>query len=423
MSKKLRLTVIAISIWTVLQTIFHAFWVIYSYLLTICQIKPTYYDVVFVYLTYFYRQSCGDINITNEAFFLNSNTEYESSYSNETVADTLYAFLKATLAIGKLPEQSSAASRTSIYLFLFLYTDVTWIVSSVFLFAGAFFERKKKVMSILFYGPWMLICLFACFLDVVASVHFGLDILYTQSYTTWLNFIGVSNYQEFKPFNDYPSSKFILAMPSTIVVCLLSRIFIVWLVNIFCFFFILFMAIPDIFFKMVVRPARPKSQNSGGSKLRFDTGGELDLNSSEARIRNWQLFYGAIEANSTMASSSSNSSETSSDTDHNSNSTSSDGNKETSKKQLEARFEKNIQDQSPSSVNSEFRRYSDVAHGISALPTTSRTSIKMEVLRGQLPWSYISPDGQYVGKNHMYMKKPVQKSVKIEDCVTECSHL
>ena len=33
-------------------------------------------------------------------------------------------------------------------------------------------------------------------------------------------------------------------------------------------------------------------------------GEELDLDSSEARIRNWQLFYGAIENNSSVTSNS-----------------------------------------------------------------------------------------------------------------------
>lgn len=77
---------------------------------------------------------------------------------------------------------------------------------------------------------------------------------------------------------------------------------------------------------------RPKSRFDAGKILYsyscvFTTknilDGELNFNSSAARIRNWQMFYGAIEVNSTMASSSpGNSAATSAGTrtkDHNSN--------------------------------------------------------------------------------------------------------
>jgi len=303
-SKKVRVTIITISLWTVIQTVFHGFWVSYCYLLTICKIRPKYFDVLFVYLTYFYKENCGALELNHEAYFFNSTTPNDDigkiDYNNSTTSEALYAFLKTALEKGNLPEQSANIQRTEIYLFLFLYTDAAWILSSTCLCFGAFLKHKQKFMSIIFYGPWMMACVFVNFLDVVASVHYGLDIIYLRSYTSWLKFVGVSNYQDFDSYNDHTSSKFIPAMPSTLVVSLLSRVFFVWLINVICFFTILFLAIPDICFKKVLKPGT--RHRPSGSKLGLSTGENLDLNSSEARIRNWQLFYGAIEANSTLAS-------------------------------------------------------------------------------------------------------------------------
>ncbi|KAH1003833.1 hypothetical protein HUJ04_003684 [Dendroctonus ponderosae] len=294
--RKTRWTVVLISTWTIMQTAIHVFWVIYAYLLTVCRIRPTYYDIVFVYLTYFYKDACGPIELKRETLFLNRSVFGEEQFLDANSSNVLYHFLNETLHEAELPPQSPNVSRTELYLLLLFITDGAWMVTAIGMAVGELCNSRQKHLSILFYGPWLLCSVLVIFLDVVASVQYGLDLIYIHSFTTWLDFIGVPNSTAFLSFNAHPSSKVLPLMPTTVVVSLLGRLFLVWLTNVICFFAILFMAIPDFY--------RPKpGRRSSRSSSRID--GAMDLHSTETRIRNWQLFYGNVEASSTLSNESS----------------------------------------------------------------------------------------------------------------------
>ncbi|XP_050312241.1 uncharacterized protein LOC126747558 [Anthonomus grandis grandis] len=382
-SRKLFLTVLLISAWTLVQTVFHLFWVLYGYLALMCKVRPEYYDVVFVYLTYFYKSSCGPIHLKKETLFLNTTTPEDALHNtNETTSNLLYRFLVETLNKGELPLQSETFNRTEMYLSLFCISDIGWFLSAIGLSVGAFCKLKQKYFSIVFYGPWLLCSLFVNFLDVVSSVHFGIDLISINSYTTWLQFVGVANYDDFVTYDSHPSSKVIPAIPSTLLASLLSRFFFVWLLNVVCFFVILLWAIPDLFLKTTVR-RRQGGTKQGGS---FRSEDELDFNTSAARIRNWQLFYGAVEANSTMASSSGEF-ETTDCADHNSNSRNKHHVTFTEKSPLENKPSTSLGQESGN-----FRRFSDVAGDVATLPHIVENDVNddnMAVLRGQRPWSYL----------------------------------
>lgn len=122
----------------------------------------------------------------NETFFLKAApSEYynESSLRLHEIAapKELYEFLVKVLQKAELPSQSRGTSKTELYLVLLFITDAVWIVATVGLCVGACFKvNTKKVLSIIFYGPWLLCSAFINFLDVVSSVHYGLDLIYIQ---------------------------------------------------------------------------------------------------------------------------------------------------------------------------------------------------------------------------------------------------
>lgn len=140
----------------------------------------------------------------NETFFLK--TAAPDEHYNESslrlheiaVPKELYEFLVKVLNEAELPSQSRGTAKTELYLVVLFITDAVWIVATVVLCgnltifeknlctsgefsAGACFKiHTKKVLSIIFYGPWLLCSAFINFLDVVCSVHYGLDLIYIQ---------------------------------------------------------------------------------------------------------------------------------------------------------------------------------------------------------------------------------------------------
>uniref|UniRef100_A0AAR5P3S6 Uncharacterized protein n=1 Tax=Dendroctonus ponderosae TaxID=77166 RepID=A0AAR5P3S6_DENPD len=387
--RKTRWTVVLISTWTIMQTAIHVFWVIYAYLLTVCRIRPTYYDIVFVYLTYFYKDACGPIELKRETLFLNRSVFGEEQFLDANSSNVLYHFLNETLHEAELPPQSPNVSRTELYLLLLFITDGAWMVTAIGMAVGELCNSRQKHLSILFYGPWLLCSVLVIFLDVVASVQYGLDLIYIHSFTTWLDFIGVPNSTAFLSFNAHPSSKVLPLMPTTVVVSLLGRLFLVWLTNVICFFAILFMAIPDFY--------RPKpGRRSSRSSSRID--GAMDLHSTETRIRNWQLFYGNVEASSTLSNESSRTvpgPSCSSEAPNRGKKVSITPPEDSAITPEKLRFAPYI------SLECGFRRFSDVASGIGLSPMAASNPKNgaPNFIKGQLPWSYLGFEEPYYSKS------------------------
>lgn len=68
-------------------------------------------------------------------------------------------------------------------------------------------------------------------------------VLFFQSYTSWLRFIGVQNYKDFSDLDDHPSSKYIPIEPTILMVTTFSRSIIIWIINIINFSHILNIAV------------------------------------------------------------------------------------------------------------------------------------------------------------------------------------
>ncbi|XP_060520215.1 uncharacterized protein LOC132698262 [Cylas formicarius] len=418
--KRIFRTVVGISIWTLVQSFLHLSWIIYSYYSTICKVKPSCYDIVFIYLTYFYNKNCGSIDIKSQGVFFN-NTDQDNAENgqlvNHTVSEVLYTFLKATLENATLPETSPHLERANTYLLLFIVADVIWITTALFLLVGAFI-KLEKYWFLISYGPYLVTTAYIVFLDVVSAVHFGLDMVHIHSYSTWLKFIGAVNYKEFEYFNVHNSSKFVTALPPSVMATLFSRFFIAWIANVLCFFIILFLL-------SAVYPEKRGALLRRGSKSLAS-----GLSTSEARIRNWQQFYGAVGANSTMASANSASGETyhvpNLYTDLNSN----ENENAIRNSDLDSR---NTDDefQGPSHFSNHYRKsenydpvmVADEANSIynkflgveKSLTTFSdrfqNKRNKDPVLRGHIPWSYIKP--QDIKKRGVIFQEPAAQSTRL----------
>nr|XP_023028241.1 uncharacterized protein LOC111516303 [Leptinotarsa decemlineata] len=373
---------IRISIWTVVQTIFHVIWTAIGYNFYWCKIKPTNYLVFLVHLTYFYDHSCGDIIIENDydTFFTNNTTRkllpLGSNVTDEE--DNLQDIVYTIFEKGVFPKESVAARRTQIYIMIYIVSDGIWVITAFLLLAGIYFETKR-CLSLLFYIPWLALTTFISFLDVIAAVNFGLDLLQIQNYTTWLKFVGVRNYNDFTKFNDYYSSKYIPQAPSIVMILLFSRIFFLWMLNIANFFHI--MNIAALAYQDVPR-------NVQGSRAKYHS----DLDTSESRIRNWMNFYGDIENPTTVLSENAvESFEMKPNTRNRINSTpgpvAGSSHSFGSTNSNIGRVSSFINSPSVAiDVSSKYRRYSDVAD---CIPSRNSRKDSIDSLRGQKPWTYL----------------------------------
>lgn len=133
-----------------------------------------------------------------------------------------------------------------------------------------------------------------------------------------------------------------------------SRFFLIWIVNWIGFFYII-KATKHVFYdknKQLLSSPRLQTPSPLNS--------QLDLNTSEARIRSWQQFYGAIETASS----------------HSSKSVDPDAN-------LESRESSNRVSLISEVMTSSYFAYSDVAEN-----AETGENMCLDELRGQLPWTY-----------------------------------
>ncbi|XP_066148192.1 uncharacterized protein [Euwallacea fornicatus] len=343
------------------------------------------------------QQSCGPIKLKDETMFLNRSVPFAHlRFTESLVSDDLYNFLREVLQKASLPGESNAVKRSELYLAVFFIADAIWLLTAFGLAASACCKIKKKFLSIFFYGPWLLCSTFINFLDVVSSVQYGLDLIYIQSYTSWLRFVGVRNYTAFVHYDALPSSEVLPAVPTTVVVILLSRVFFVWLLNVVCFFVVLFVAIPDI----TPRTIKPHGRRALTTRRSRSI---IDPNSSEARIRNWQRFYGAIEANSTMTTPIKSPVNTKhyrkSSVSFNKASSGGSYSRDDSYLSFNENSSDNVKMPSELQFNDDggFRRFSDVTSGLSLVPSPQAARNELVRLppatKGLMPWSYLSPEG------------------------------
>ncbi|XP_019865373.1 uncharacterized protein LOC109594596 [Aethina tumida] len=308
--------------WTIIQTLFHLAWAIPGYYAYLCSVVPSHYLIVFVYLTYFYKKSCGEVHLDDERIFVIK--DLKTNYSNSSISRrnfvkagdySLYEILEEVLREGKFSEEGSAAYRTSVYIKIFIVTDFIWIVTAILLIVGSLMAVRKH-WAVILYAPYVVCTGVISIIDVIAAVHFGFDLLTIKSFTTWLKFVGVTNSQDFEHLNG--SLGWIgPAIPTIILIVLCLRLFVFWVLNI-CVFYGSVSLTAESYAK--VEPTSPSGsgRTSRISSSTIQGANELRLNSSEARIRKWQQFYGASSAEASTSTIS-----TINEVDHNSNSRSS----------------------------------------------------------------------------------------------------
>ncbi|XP_016966676.1 uncharacterized protein LOC108035521 [Drosophila biarmipes] len=120
------------------------------------------------------------------------------------------------------------------FIFMITYAVVSglWVATSV-LVITTLCNRTTKLISGVVYWPWFLSVLAGSVLDVVASVYHGFDLSHTTSMQDALDYIGVT-YSEttssiwtlMEPFGVYFST------PSILLLCLTTRVAIIWLLNV-----------------------------------------------------------------------------------------------------------------------------------------------------------------------------------------------
>lgn len=119
------------------------------------------------------------------------------------------------------------------YIFMISYAVVSglWIASSVLIIL-TLCSRTTKLISGALYWPWFLAVLAGSILDVVASVYHGLDLSHTTSLDDAFNYIGVVDNSESPFWILLQNLGVYFSTPAIVMLCLTSRVAIVWLLNI-----------------------------------------------------------------------------------------------------------------------------------------------------------------------------------------------
>lgn len=410
---------IVIAIWTIIQTSFHIVFVLGGYY--ICQLKSSHYLVFVLYITYFYDyDKCGSFSLSPENYLFPKMSKGESKLidlrRNVTQdEDDIYKIIHTIMERANFPRQTYPYFRTQMYTFVYAIHDGCWLMSSFLLFAGICFH-VKKYLSIFFYGPWLLSSGIGLLLDVVAAVHFGLDMLYIHNYTSWLHYIGVKNYKDFAKFDKYNSSNIVPFAGSIIMVVFFARLLVFWTLNIVTFFTI------NSHFVIAYVDSNTNSSSDRRGKTRTTNAN----NSSELRIRNWQMFYGTLDTSSRTSS-------IHSDKEY-------DSSKEGISLKMPATKRKNSEDSprpvagnsttrysidsnieylsstnSSPKVTSSYIRFPDVVDG---MDNKSR-KFSSDSIRREVPWSYLRHNEKFCGNyGEPSRTDSKEKGVKVSDEIT-----
>ncbi|CAH1372011.1 hypothetical protein MTP99_013506 [Tenebrio molitor] len=360
MSRKHFILCLTFSLWTIIQTAIHLGLVIYAYFLSICESSPTAPETIFFYLTYLYNKDCSvpKLKVPNKVNSTSVETivlTFFSGFYSEDASSFENIVLELLQKLQFFPDYAAESSRTSVFLLCFIILDGAWIISAVSLLMGTCCGIKEN-LSWVFYGPWLVMTICVSIFDALASIFFGQDISETINFSNWVKFVGIDKTSEFA-YLDAKNSTFLSITPSVVLCALSTRFVVIWISNLVGFFFVL-QATLTVFRQSYKNP--PSTPPYHAHSPATD---RPDLNTSEARIRSWQLFYGAIDT--TTSTQSGKSSE-----DLNSN-----------------RKDSGETNQSVATLEGTacYYAYPDVAESVLG------ERPHLEELRGQLPWSYVAP--------------------------------
>ncbi|XP_016991709.1 uncharacterized protein LOC108053527 [Drosophila rhopaloa] len=157
-------------------------------------------------LIYFTEQECGDPVLKVNQIQVDLNMDWAKSFA--------------------------ITNREFIFMITYAVVSGLWVATSV-LVITTLCNRTTKLISGVVYWPWFLSVLAGSILDVVASVYHGIDLTHTTSMQEALNYIGVKYtdtasevWSVMEPFGVYFST------PSILLLCLTTRVAIIWLLNI-----------------------------------------------------------------------------------------------------------------------------------------------------------------------------------------------
>ncbi|XP_023176045.2 uncharacterized protein LOC111602928 [Drosophila hydei] len=162
-------------------------------------------------LIYFVQQECG-----NPVVALNYNN-IDQSY--ELTMDWAKSF--------------AITNREFIFLVTYAVISGLWVASSTLIILTLCFATTKLISGTV-YWPWFLSVLAGCVVDVVATVYHGLDISETLGLNEAFNYVGATLDPTapsgvttvLETFGVYFST------PAIVLLCLSSRVVIIWLLNV-----------------------------------------------------------------------------------------------------------------------------------------------------------------------------------------------
>lgn len=197
-----------------------------------------------------------------------------------------------------------------------------------------------------------------------------------------MKFVGITNPEIFTKYEDPQLGLSIHAsVPSAIISAISCRLLIFWIFNVICLFQVCNYSLHALRVNQV--PYRSKSRRHHTSAMPGTSRSTLtsQLNTSEARIRQWQLFYGSSEINSTTESAEN---ET---VDVNSNCRSLSRSLSSPMLEMNKPTTSTFAVQRHMSFNGNtYHQFSDVAEYVGVVEVRNTP---MKTLRGQMPWSYV----------------------------------
>ncbi|KAF2893389.1 hypothetical protein ILUMI_12783 [Ignelater luminosus] len=239
--------------WSIAQTCVHLSWSVWGTYLYECkyELRNDTFQY-FLYLTYFYTNTCVEATLAHQMSPYESespsyiikgfNTTHElevdriiKNFSLPQIKTELDIMAKPVSSKLDFPAQSAVAPRTYGIFRTFVVFDILWIIAAVALLVGACC-RIKGLVSISFFFPWPILLLIILFFDAVASVWYGIDINHTYGIKDWFLFIGGNTSQTVLNEIDTKIPRASTILPSLLMTAAFGRFFIVWCINL-CLFF------------------------------------------------------------------------------------------------------------------------------------------------------------------------------------------
>lgn len=184
--KVLKVLTVCLGIAAILHGICHIVLTIYFHQLHICKAKPIQ-DLFFIYVNYFYDPACG--NLTELFAPLKTPEEIDCSAAKGQRCSLKDA---AALVLDKLDfgELSNKASEIHKIINLYIAFDVLWIISSIIMVIGMWFELSP-MMTAMVYIPWEIMTLILLLTDCGCSIKFYKQIRKSNYLYTWMDYLGI----------------------------------------------------------------------------------------------------------------------------------------------------------------------------------------------------------------------------------------